>query len=66
MNHPIITKPLLDLVINQLEKYNEALESRIGNLQYFPYNHPKESCEAEIKVNDDILKQLYELKEVKY
>ena len=64
MNHPIITKPLLDLVINQLEKYNEELLFLTNNDNHYTFGI--DTYQAEIKVNDSILKELYELKEIKY
>ncbi len=75
MNHPIITRQTLDLVINQLEKYNKELDNQKQITVIFYLDNETEdaeltlhvdSLEAEIKVNDSLLKELYELKEIKY
>lgn len=68
MNHPIIKKETLKLVINQLEKYNESLYTEIyfNEQADLPNEFLKEDLKSEIKINDSLLQELYQLYEIKY
>jgi hypothetical protein len=76
MNHPIIKKETLKLIINQLEKYNEELDYNLyeceqefktaGETIHFILNASIDGLKAEIKMNDSLLQELYQLYEIKY
>ncbi len=59
--HCPINKELVKATINQIEQYNDLLKDYYDAKSYLPYNIKQEDYESEVKVNNELIRRLYEV-----